>query len=407
MQRIDLTYEWNDVALLTDQRAYTFICKTMLQIPEDEVKTLQEMILVDWGSRSAQKDSIEFDGYMQLQAGYLNGQGQHGELQMEVPLSGKLQEPLTERTKARLLYSRGKIAGSCLLLETVLQLSRELSLQRSQVIAGTFVMNELLELPAAWPGCREVLATAASLQVQDCQIAGAQLLVQGQYEMAVVYASEEQPGECLFAYEQKRPVTLAVAVPAGLQEIEPLQPCYQDLSVQLLDDHRIQISGSGVLCTVAVPEEEGASAQCRQEEKASEAVADDQLTRQVTEALHQLMQELQRHTDLLRPEQQEQATERPLGQTAATTKEKTEPQPEPPLIKQNETVCETVCPIERGKPGKNSHPSVVNCRGSRRANLSKYMRNLNSSVQSPNAMRNFEIGGEQEGEPSEETETQE
>lgn len=81
---------------------------------------------------------------------------------------GKLQEPLTERTKARLLYSRGKIAGSCLLLETVLQLSRELSLQRSQVIAGTFVMNELLELPAAWPGCREVLATAASLQVQDC-----------------------------------------------------------------------------------------------------------------------------------------------------------------------------------------------------------------------------------------------
>ena len=326
---------------------------------------------------------------------------------MEVPLSGKLQEPLTERTKARLLYSRGKIAGSCLLLETVLQLSRELSLQRSQVIAGTFVMNELLELPAAWPGCREVLATAASLQVQDCQIAGAQLLVQGQYEMAVVYASEEQPGECLFAYEQKRPVTLAVAVPAGLQEIEPLQPCYQDLSVQLLDDHRIQISGSGVLCTVAVPEEEGASAQCRQEEKASEAVADDQLTRQVTEALHQLMQELQRHTDLLRPEQQEQATERPLGQTAATTKEKTEPQPEPPLIKQNETVCETVCPIERGKPGKNSHPSVVNCRGSRRANLSKYMRNLNSSVQSPNAMRNFEIGGEQEGEPSEETETQE
>ena len=33
MQRDNLTYEWNDMALLTDQRAYTIICKTMLKIP--------------------------------------------------------------------------------------------------------------------------------------------------------------------------------------------------------------------------------------------------------------------------------------------------------------------------------------------------------------------------------------
>ena len=31
MQRDYLTYEWHDIALLTDQRAYTIICKKMLQ----------------------------------------------------------------------------------------------------------------------------------------------------------------------------------------------------------------------------------------------------------------------------------------------------------------------------------------------------------------------------------------
>lgn len=41
---------------------------------------------------------------------------------------------------------------------------------------------------------------------------------------------------------------------------------------------------------------------------------------------------------------------------------------------------------------KEQSPSVVNRRGSRRANLSKYMRNLNNSVETPSSIRNFEIG---------------
>lgn len=48
-------------------------------------------------------------------------------------------------------------------------------------------------------------------------------------------------------------------------------------------------------------------------------------------------------------------------------------------------------------PAPNRPPSVVTSRGSRRANLSKYMRNLNSSVQTPKSTRNFEILAEPEG----------
>lgn len=74
MQSVDLTYEWNDVALLTDQRAYTFICKTMLQIPEHAITELQEIILLDWENQSQQEHT--FDGSMQLQIGYLDQQQQ-------------------------------------------------------------------------------------------------------------------------------------------------------------------------------------------------------------------------------------------------------------------------------------------------------------------------------------------
>ena len=48
MQRDNLTYEWNDMALLTDQRAYTIICKTMLQIPQQEIAEIQDVVLDDW-----------------------------------------------------------------------------------------------------------------------------------------------------------------------------------------------------------------------------------------------------------------------------------------------------------------------------------------------------------------------
>ena len=122
MQSNNLAYQWNDVALLTDQRAYTFVCKTMLQIPQDEVKELQEIILADWHNQSAQKDT--FDGAMQLQIGYLDQQKQQTALQVEIPLQGELQEPLMQDVDARLIYSKGKLAGSCLLLETILEIPR-------------------------------------------------------------------------------------------------------------------------------------------------------------------------------------------------------------------------------------------------------------------------------------------
>lgn len=384
MQSMNLDYEWNDVALLMDQRAYTFVCKTMLQIPEQTIEVLQEIILADWQYKPEQNEGLRFDGSMTLQVGYLCQQ-QRGELKVAIPLQGNLQEPLTEQSSARLLYSKGQVAGSCLLLEAVLQIPRVQQLQRSQVLLGQFAMEELLELPKQWPCFQDVLATVAAMQIDSFQIGQQQLQVQGCYRLAVIYENGGQPGERLFAYEQQRPMTVALPVPPGLQELEGIQPYYQNLTAQLLDDRHILLAGEGVLCTLsdtAIVEDTTKSSQ------SAASVDSDALTRQMAGILQQLMEELKRHAEIT--EQQEPASQ-PKSKDGA----------EAPVSQQTaeEGDCGEVCPVRRTvQSGSNVHPSVVNSRGSRRANLSKYMRNLNSSVQTPKSMRNFEIGAEPEQE---------
>ena len=179
MQSVDLTYEWNDVALLTDQRAYTFICKTMLQIPEHAITELQEIILLDWENHSQQKHT--FDGSMQLQIGYLDRQQQKAALQIEIPLQGDLEDVWQSNATARLLYGKGKATDTCLLLETVLQIPRMPELKRSQVTVGPFHMEELLELPEDWPGCEELEATAAILQIEESVVQQQKLYLSGIY----------------------------------------------------------------------------------------------------------------------------------------------------------------------------------------------------------------------------------
>lgn len=406
MQSMNLTYEWNDVALLTDQRAYTFICKTMLQIPENEVEALQEIILVDWKYRPIQKNTLDFDGQMQLQIGYLNQEKQRKELQVTVPLQAELQEELPENASARLIYNRGKVAGNCLLLETVLQVPRFQALQRSQVILGQFQMEELLELPEEWPYCQDLLATVAAVQVNDYQIEQQQLKLTGEYQLAVIYENVEQPGECLFAYEQRRDMNVTVAVPPGLQELEQLLPYYQNLTAQQLDDRHVLLAGDGVLCTSASCRGEEkrplqveqtrleAPAQISTEKQTADQPFDEALTQRMGIILQQLMEELKRHQETEQGQQQQD-----------TETKKTPPMPEQKVAKQT---CDTVCPTrEVSNENRTEHPSVVNYRGSRRANLSKYMRNLNSSVRGPKSMRNFEIGSEYVQEQTEAIEEQE
>lgn len=354
MQSNNLAYQWNDVALLTDQRAYTFVCKTMLQIPQDEVKELQEIILADWHNQSAQKDT--FDGAMQLQIGYLDQRKQQAALQVEIPLQGELQEPLMQDVDAHLIYSKGKLAGSCLLLETILQIPRFQWLQRSQVIVGPFQMEELLELPESWPECREVETTISAAVIESCQVRQQQLHLKGSYRLAVVYENDEQPGERLFAYEQQRPLEFVLPVPAGLQELERAIPYYHNITAQLLDERHIVLAGAGVLCTEAVEA-------VMPEQQQENAKAVNRVSARTEEA----------------PEENETQAENHLH------------------IAENvlqQADCATVCPAQITQKSPLTQPSVVNSRGSRRANLSKYMRNLNSSVQDASTMRNFEISSE-------------
>ncbi len=331
MQSENLAYDWNDVALLTDQRACTFLCKTMLLVSDMEVCQLQEIHLVNWEKTLPQEDKKQLSGVMQVQIVYLDQKGKQCQLQTEIPLQGTLAMPVQALGQAKLLYGRGQVADGYLLLETVLQIPYELQLQRSQVIVGPFEMEELLELPEWWPDCTEVLTTVAVAELQTCSIQQQLLQAEGSYQFTIVYADRTQQGESLYAYQQRRPMEVSCTVPVGLQELDGVQPYYQSLSVQLLDGHHIQLTGSGVLCTLPV-------------EHASVDSAE------------------------------------PWRET----------------IEQKEALDDAPESVPLHQQKRQNSPSVVQSRGSRRANLSKYMRNLNSSVQSPTSVRNFEIGLESE-----------
>lgn len=376
MQSENLAYQWNDVALLTDQRAYTFVCKTMLQIPKEQVEVLQEIILADWENKSVQEDT--FDGSMRLQIGYLNQQKQQETLQVEIPLQGALEESLPQDANARLIYSKGKAAGTCLLLESVLQIPRFQSLQRSQVIVAPFQMEELLELPETWPACREVEATVAVAVLDEYQIQQQQLHLEGRYQLAVVYENSEQPGERLFVYQQERPMQITAAVPAGVRELERIVPYYQQITAQLLDERHIVLAGAGVLCTEAVSDSTITQQRDRTErlDLTPTEVMEPAESKRVMQAMNN-----QRMADVL--QQLLEAMQSRLQSGAESA----------PAPAQEHLTLEDVT-IQTGQP--TAHPSVVNSRGSRRATLSKYMRNLNSSVQSPSITRNIEIGAEPE-----------
>lgn len=402
MQSVDLTYEWNDVALLTDQRAYTFICKTMLQIPEHAITELQEIILLDWENQSQQKHT--FDGSMQLQIGYLDQQQQKAALRIDIPLQGDLEDVWQSNATARLLYGKGKVTDACLLLETVLQIPRMPELKRSQVAVGPFHMEELLELPEDWPGCEELEATAAILQIEESVVQQQKLYLSGVYQLAVVYQNEAQIGEQLFAYEQQRPAQLMVPVPAGVAQLEGIIPFYHNLTAQILDDKRILLIGDGMLYTEAVsdapaaqqsrPAFDAAQPKLQQEQQEESCPEESQTLQQnirLETILRQLIEALQQHEQETAKKQQNAVRPEKTDQWIQQKKpQPTEPQPQEPAAEP------TAQPMQK-QPAPNRPPSVVNSRGSRRANLSKYMRNLNSSVQTPKSMRNFEILAESEG----------
>ena len=319
MQSENLTCVWNDVALLTDQRACTFLCKTMLRFPDEEAAELDTVELKGWNRIDIPDAEKELTGNAVLCLGYRNQQGEQKQVCCEIRMRGKLREAVNISDDVRLLYSRGKFAQNCLLLEVVVQIRQELKLQRSQVIAGQFEMNEQIELPQAWPDCLDVLMTTVEADVQSFTIENRLLQVEGMYHLTLVYVDETQPGECLFACQQHRPMKWSAEIPAGLQELTGVQFYYQSLAVKQLSTRLVQISGNGVVCTL--PEE-------------------NQEPELIVE-------------------------------------------PEAAGMNENHTSF-----IRRRVP---CGPSVINSRGSRRENLSRYMRDLNGMGQSPTTVRNFEI----------------
>ena len=317
VQRENLAYQWNDVALLTDQRAYTIICKTMLQIAEQDVYEVQEVVLLDWvwqtesfGGGNQDSLLVPFQGNVTLQIYYLNRELQQGIFFVDVPIQGAWEEPFIQQNSMRLVFSNTQIAERDLLLETVLQISRNQPLERSQVIIGSFQQDSQIQLTAPWPECHTILGTNVILQLKDWKIDNGAVQLCGEQQLICIYQNVNQTGEQVFVYEQRIPLDIVLAVPQGLCELDGIMPYYQTIIAQVQDEQHILMSSSGVFCTLPVELEP--------------------IVEKIDCARHMVNEQL-------------------------------------------------------------SPPSVVNSRGSRRAKLSKYMRNLNQSVETPTSIRNFEI----------------
>ncbi len=324
MQSENLACEWNDVALLTDQRACTFLCKAMLCLSSPADGLVEGIQLKSWKGVSEPECQDELAGSVQLEVLYRDSKGESFIYSVELWLRGTIAEPVPFTGEACLLYSRGKAAGQHLLLELVIQLPRALQLQSTQVIAGQFAMIERLELPETWPACSSVLTTAVTAEVQACTVDQQMLQVEGRYRFTAVYVNDSQPGECLFAWQQYRPFLWKNPVPEGLREITGAVPYYQSLSVEVLDEHRIQLNGNGVICTLPVEDEQSVLLENKPFDYNEKTYSEEQ--------------------DAIPMDVQPQS------------------------------------------------PSVINSRGSRRANLSRYMRNLSGMGQSPTTIRNYGIG---------------
>lgn len=320
VQRENLAYEWNDVALLADQRAYTIVCKTLLQISQQEINEIQEVVFLDWTwqspsicNQNMETDLVPFHGTVTLQIYYLNHELQQESMYVAIPLEGAWEEALTQQNSMRLVFYHTKAIENHLLLETVLQISRNQPLKHTQVLIGQFQLEEQLVLEAPWPSCDALLATAVVLQLNHWELDAGLLQIDGEYHLTGIYQNARQPGEQVFVYENRLPMTASILVPEGLQELNGVMPYYQSITAQVLDEQHILMMGSGVFCTLPVPKE-------------------DAVSRAQTEAV-------------------------PFDTPV-----------------QQETI-----------------PTVVNSRGSRRATLSKYMRNLNNSVETPSSIRNIEL----------------
>lgn len=331
VQNNHLCYEWNDVALLEDQRACTIICKTMFKIPQQNILEIQDVALVDWtwqnefvGNDLQKSAMTPFQGIATLQIYYLNQEAQQESFLVDVPIHGAWQKPVIEQNCMQLLFYHAKMAGEQLLLETVLQIMYNQSLEHSQVLIGPFQMDELLTLEKPWPSCDAILTTSVLLDVQEWTITKQQLLLNGTYQIVCVYQNSQQPGEQVFVYEQRSPMEATLLIPEGVQDLTGIMPYFQNITAELLDPMHVQIVGSGVFCTFPI--------------KADMYIADCEETEETIGAQNHIW--------------------------------------DPTLAR------------------KESSPSVVNRRGSRRANLSKYMRDLNNSVESPSSVRNIEISVE-------------
>lgn len=333
---------WNDVTCLVDERAVTFVCKTLFQLLLEEDLPVEQLVQLELEKLSCQEPQGILAGQILLQAVCTTKDGEERVYPLVIPFAA---DQLEGRQYGHLNvhYIQGQLIEDKLWVETVvsgirLELSRD-----GQVILGEVALREVLDLPGQLPGCEQLISAQVISNIEHMELLeGVRVQVAGHHLLSVLYEGRRKAGEKLHVYQQTCPFQGEIELGHQLADLNGAVLHYRLLTAQLLEERKLMISGVGMIKTLAVEEQEDVAEQdCLLTE--GEVVE----RRTPVEAVP------------VRPE-----------------RERVEPVVE--SAKNNSSVAVEKA-VRRGS------------RISQRTQLSKYMRELDGMVRGPKSMRNFDL----------------
>ena len=349
-----VTFLWNDVAAVADDNCAFVVCKSLVRLsPELPGIGMVEKIEANSVTRRivpSKEGGQEIDGEVALKLSYATAEEDVAEVDFSVPFRGAYHGSLERSNKPQVVYLDGQPAGfDHLLLETVLAIPHASRLSRAeQTDVAHFRQEQRLELPEAWPDWVQLIGTQISYTLRSSQVQEEGLLLEGEQEIRLLYAANQEQGEKVMYFPLTLPFNMRLSPEQQLTEDAELSLAYQSLTAHLLNERQVVIDVSGVVqaagLTVEAP-------------PAAERVA----------------------ADAVQSEESPASEETPAVQAEAA---RPEVQPEEPPQPQSQR------PQVQQPAG---HPR----RPSKRDNLLKYMRTLDRGVKTPQTSRNIALSQEE------------
>lgn len=241
----NITYVWNDVACLNDDRAMTFVCKTLFQLPAEITYCQLDQLKVE-EIRAGSYDEKNCSKLC-LSAVLVDDQASKQRFLLEIPFTEDSEEQW-QLASMQITYLQGQLCQDRLFIETVMSHQKEQQTRGSRVILGEITMREVLELQENWPEGQQVLGSQVLSYLDQAELQeGQRLSLSGNHLLAVLYEAQENAGEKVFVYQEARSFQAVVPLSKYLDDLIGVQLEYQSLTVQLIAPRKILLNGIGVL----------------------------------------------------------------------------------------------------------------------------------------------------------------